>query len=161
MYRPVVRKLLDACARYYKISGKQDKHQDWKSRPHYNTTKKGDLSDSGNLKGITLLSLTSKAFCRILFNMIFETVKEKIRIEQAGFRNERSRIDQIFVLRQLFQQSTEWNSNLYVLYADFEKGFNSLNRETLWRILQSCGFPWKIVNIIRMPYEDFQCKVVC
>ncbi|KAL9954136.1 hypothetical protein ACROYT_G041634 [Oculina patagonica] len=131
----------------------------WKTGLIIPLPKKGDLS--GNWRGVTLLSITSKLFCRILLNMIPATVEENIRNEQAGSRKGWSCIDHIFALRQILEQSIEWNSNLYVLFIDFEKAFDSLNCESLWIILRSYGFPRKIVNIIRMLYEDFQCKVVC
>ena len=56
---------------------------------------------------------------------------ENIRNEQAGFRKGRSCIDHIFVLSEILEQSAEWNNNLYVLYVDFEKAFDSLHGETL------------------------------
>ena len=85
---------------------------------------------------------------------------KNIRNEQAGFREGRSCTDHIFVLRQLLEQSTEWNNNLYALHVDFEKAFDSLHRETLWKILRSYGLLEKIVNIISMLYQDCQCRVV-
>jgi len=65
--------------------------------------KKGDLSSYGNLRGITLLSLTSKVLHRILLNRISEAVDENVRNEQAGYRKGRSCIDHIFVLRQILE----------------------------------------------------------
>ena len=53
------------------------------------------------------------------------TVEDISRPEQAGFRKGRSCIDHIFVLKQILEQTTEWNSSLYqsqhVLFIDFEK----------------------------------------
>ena len=47
-----------------------------------------------------------------------------------------------------------------MLFIDFEKTFDSLHRETLWKILRGYGFPMKI-DIIQMLYRDFHCKVIC
>jgi len=77
-------------------------------------------------------------------------VDENIRNERAGFRKERSCIDHILALREILEQSAEWNSNLHVQNANFEKAFHSLHCETLWETLRSYGLPVKIVNIIRM-----------
>jgi len=43
------------------------------------------------------------------------------------------------------------------LFIDFE----SIHRETLWRILRHYGIPSKIVNIVRMLYSDCQDQVIC
>ena len=68
-------------------------------------------------------------------------MEENIRNEQAGFRKGRSCIDHIVVLRQILEQSAEWKCNFFVLYVDFDKAFDSLYRETLWKILRSYGRP--------------------
>lgn len=81
--------------------------EDWKTGLIIPIPEKGDLSDCVNWRGITLLSITRKVFCRIMLNRISVTVEEKIRKEQAGFRKGRSCIDHIFVVRQILEHSTE------------------------------------------------------
>jgi len=39
--------------------------------------------------------------------------------------------EQIFILRNILEQCAEWNSNLYILFIDFEKAFDSVHRDTL------------------------------
>ena len=58
------------------------------------------------------------------------------------------------------EQSIEWQSSLYVNFIDFEKAFDSINSEVLWRLLQYYGIPVKIVSIIRALYESFSAQVV-
>ena len=45
-----------------------------------------------------------------------------LREEQAGFRRGRGCIDHIFTLRNIIEQSTEWQRSLYVNFVDFAKG---------------------------------------
>ena len=61
--------------------------------------------------------------------------------QQAGFRPDRSYIDQITTLRIIVEQSTEWNSPLYVNFVDYEKAFDSPDRESLWKLLCHYGVP--------------------
>ena len=49
---------------------------------------------------------------------------------------------------------------MYAAFIDLEKAFDSVNRESLWRILIN-RISSKIVNIIRMLYSDFKAKVIC
>ena len=121
--------------------------------------KKGDLTSCGNWRGINLLSVPGKVFCRVILKRIKDGVEKLLREEQAGFRPSRSCVDQIFVLRTIMEQSKEWNSSLYINFIDFEKAFDSVHHTTLWNILRSYGFPDKIVNILTSFYSNNQCCV--
>ena len=134
--------------------------EDWKKGVVVKLPKKGDLGNCNNWRGITLLSLTSKVFSRIILQRITSAVDTLLRQEQAGFRKGRSCIDHIFVLRQILEQSHEWNSPLYVVFVDFEKAFDSLHRASLWKILRHYGIPQKLVSIIQSLYENFECQVI-
>ncbi|VDP37335.1 unnamed protein product [Schistosoma curassoni] len=78
----------------------------------------------------------------------------------AGFRKNRSCTDQIATLRIIVEQSTEWNSSLYINFIDYEKASDSVDRTTLWKLLRHYGVPQKIVNIIRNSYDGLHCKIV-
>ena len=44
---------------------------------------------------------------------------------------------------------------------DFEKAFDSMHRESLWKNTESYGIPRKIVNMDQMLYdEDSECAVL-
>ena len=42
---------------------------------------------------------------------------------------------------------------------DFEKAFDSIHRECLWRILRAYGIPQQIVLVIKSFYNNFKCRV--
>lgn len=65
----------------------------------------------------------------ILLKRLQKGADEKLRENQAGFRNNRSCGDQIATLRIIIEQSIEWNSPFYVNFIDFEKGFDSVDRK--------------------------------
>ena len=54
----------------------------------------------------------------------------------------------------------EWNTALYINFIDYEKAFDGLDRQTLWKLLQHYGVPAKFVNLIRNQYEGMTCRVV-
>ena len=83
----------------------------------------------------------------------------KLREEQAGFRQGRGCIDQIFTLRNIIEQCTEWQRELYINFVDFEKAFDSIHRNSLWKILRYYGIPLEIVSIIQCFYNNFTCRV--
>ena len=86
-------------------------------------------------------------------------VDETLRKRRAGFRKERGCIDQIFTLRNIIEQCTEWQRQLYVNFVDFEKAFDSIHRDSLWRILRHYGIPLKLVQLIKSFYINFRCSV--
>ena len=60
--------------------------------------KKEDFTECKNYSGISLLSVPSKIFSRIILNRIKTAVDSKLREEQARFRNGRSCTDHIATL---------------------------------------------------------------
>jgi len=68
---------------------------------------------------------------RIILERLKEALDCKLREEQAGFRQHRSCSDQIITLRIIIEQSLEWNSSLHINFINFEKAFDSDDRETL------------------------------
>ena len=133
---------------------------EWKKGLLIKIPKSGDLSQCEKWRGITLLSVPSKVFTRILLNRLKEACDNHLREEQAGFRKGRSCAEQIATLRIIIEQSIEWQSPLYITFVDFEKAFDSISREAIWTIMRHYGIPAKIINLIKNMYENFTCQVV-
>ena len=134
--------------------------EDWKCGHLVKLPKKGSLKECANWRGITLLSIPGKVFSRVLLERMKKEVEAILRDEQAGFRQERSCTDQIATLRMILEQSLEWNTSLYVVFIDYEKAFDSVDRSTLWKLLQHYGIPKKIIRMIRLAYEPSTCQVI-
>nr|KAG5707675.1 hypothetical protein BaRGS_003250 [Batillaria attramentaria] len=83
-----------------------------------------------------------------------------LRKEQAGFRKGRSTLEQIFILRNIMEQVNEWQATLYTHFVDFEKAFDSLHRRGLWNIMKSYGIPEKLIRMVKLMYDDFECAVI-
>jgi hypothetical protein len=107
----------------------------WKDGHIIKLPKKGDLSSCENYRGITLLSVPGKVFNRVLLDRMRDAVDARLRDHQAGFRQDKSCIDQITTLRIIVEQSLQWNSLLYINFVDFHKAFDSLHCDTMWQLL--------------------------
>nr|KAG5689255.1 hypothetical protein BaRGS_006375 [Batillaria attramentaria] len=134
--------------------------QDWKKGHLVKLPKKGDLSSCSNWRGIMLLSIPGKVLTRIILERLKTALDKTLREEQAGFRNDRSCTDNIATMRIIIEQSLEWQTPLYSTFADFQKAFDSVDREVIWKLMSHYGFPPKFVNIIRQLYEDATCQVI-
>ena len=92
--------------------------------------------------------------CLEILNIItLERLKNEVdnmlRDHQACFRQYRGCIDHIATLRIIVEQSMEFDSSLYINFVDYEKAFDSLDRDTLWKLLRHYGIPEKIITLIR------------
>ena len=122
--------------------------------------KKGDLKECKNWRVVTLLPVASKVMGRVIIQRIQNGVDSVLRKEQAGFRKNRSTVDQIFILRNIIEQVNECQATLYAHFVDFEKAFDSVHREGLWKIMKAYGIPDKLIRMVKIMYEDFECSVL-
>ena len=83
------------------IDNKKEKRTDCQ------TAEKGNLKECKNWCGITLLSVVSKVMGRIVIYRIRTGIDSKLRKEQAGLRPGRGTTEQIFILRNIKEQSVE------------------------------------------------------
>jgi len=132
---------------------------DWNKGVIIPIPKKGTLSDCNNWWGITLLSLPSKIFFKVIVKRLSLAVNEVLRQEQASFRKGRGCAEHIFSLRNIIEQCHEWQRGLYINFIDFQKAFDSVHRESLWSNLRAYGIPAHIVRVIKQFYTDFCCSL--
>ena len=145
---------------FEKIWNDEEVPTDWKEGFIVKLPKKGDLSQCKNYRGIMLLSTPGKVFNRIILDRMKVAVDKLLRDHQAGFRKDRSCSDQIAALRIIVEQSLEWRSSLYINFIDFEKAFDSVDRDSLWKIMRHYGIPNKYVSVIRETYQGMECRVL-
>lgn len=122
--------------------------------------RKGDREDCGNHRGISLLAIAGKVLAKIILNRIKEITEQVLPESQCGFRSGRSTTDMIFTLRQLQEKAIEQHQPLYVVFVDFSKAFDSVDRDTLWKVLKMYGCPQKLVNIIKEFHNGMKGQVL-
>jgi sorting nexin-29 len=126
---------------FKKIWEKEEIPRDWKEGILFKVPKKGDLTECANWRRITLLNTNSKLLTRIMLERMKKETDKKLRENQAGFRAKRSCTDHITTLRIIIEQSTEWNSGLYLNFIDYKQDFDTLNRMKLRELMVKHGFP--------------------
>ena len=125
-----------------------------------NKAVKNSLGMCKNWRGITLLSVPSKVFTRIPLDRMKGALDEKLREEQAGFRKNISCTDHIATLRIIREQSIVCQLSLYINFIDFEKAFDSVDRDVIWMLMHHYGIPAKFVTLIQQVYEYYTCEVI-
>ena len=96
-----------------------------------------------------MLSVPGKVFNRVILERVKDTVDSELRDQQAGFRKNKTCMDQIATLRIIVEQSLEWNSSLYINFIDYEKAFDSVDWGTLCKLLRHYGRPTELVSLIK------------
>ena len=120
---------------------KEELPAEWKRSIIIPIHKKKDRLECANYRGISLTCHSSKIFTSIILQRIKRRTEEILSEAQAGFRENRSTIDQIFTLRQMAEKYEEYGKELYVCYIDFRKAFDSVWRKGLWKVIRHHVYP--------------------
>ena len=125
--------------------------------------KKGNINDPKNYRGISLTDISSKIYGSIINNRLQTLVKQNNLTGeiQAGFKEGYSTVDHIFTLLSCVQKQFHKNRKLYVAFIDFEKAFDSINRNLLWPVLSKNRIEGKMYRCIRSMYDNVKAKVRC
>ena len=65
----------------------------------------------------------------------------------------------IFTARQMQEKCSEQRQGLYQVFFDLTKAFDSVNRETLWKILGKLGCPDHFFKLIRSFHDEMEVSV--
>ena len=122
---------------------------------------KGDKSVCDNHRGISLLSIAGKILARVLLNrMVMHLLDTVISESQCGFRKNRGTTDMIFTVRQLQEKCVEQHQDLYLLFIDLTKAFDTVSRPGLWSILAKLGCPPSFIRIVRSFHDGMMARVL-
>ena len=75
------------------------------------------------------------------------------------FRAQLSTIDMIFAARQVQEKCRVQNLDLYTVFVDMTKAFDTISRYGLWQTLRKIGCPDLFVDIIRLFHEGMVARV--
>ena len=89
---------------YYKIWNAETRPEDWCRGLIIKLPKKGDRTQCTNRRGVTLPSVPSKIFCKIIQMRLSDAINTILKKEQAGFRPRVGCIDHIFTLRNIIRE---------------------------------------------------------
>jgi hypothetical protein len=74
--------------------------------------------------------------------------------EQCGFRKGRGCTDATFRIQQLLEKRKEFNLPIFLLLTDYEKAYDNLNRNLLWKILHVDKIPPQLIKAIQNLYKE-------
>ena len=110
--------------------------------------KTGDLSDTGNYRGISLSSVVAKIVNKMILNRLQTKMEGNLRPNQNGFRPGRSTTSHILALRRLIEGVRSHNRKAIIIYVDFKKAFDSVDRCMMMKILKAYDVSPRLLKAI-------------
>src|SRR3989454_11455300 len=142
----LIKQIHDACNTVWK-EGKVP--EEWTKAMLETLQNKGDLTECKNYRTIALTSHMEKILMSILLNRLKVQTEEYMADEQAGFRRDRSTIQQILLLRLIAEKASRNSKIVYNCFVDFQKAFDSIKLDIIWATLRSYGVGKRLVQILR------------
>jgi hypothetical protein len=110
--------------------------------------KKGDRREPQNYREISILNTYYNIYSKIL-NMKLQKYSEAFIAEtQNGFRKGPSCTDPTFCPTLLIEKRREFDLETHLLFIDYEKAFDNIQRQILFNILKSRHIPYILLRAI-------------
>ena len=120
--------------------------------------KKGDRKQCNNYRGVSLLNITYNIFAILIYNQLSKIIEPEIGNYQMGFRPNRSTVDNIFIVRQIYEKCHEYNIDLHNIFIDFSQAFYTVNRDVYNSLIEH-NVPDKLVKLIKLTIQGTKMKV--
>ncbi|KAL3269071.1 hypothetical protein HHI36_008154 [Cryptolaemus montrouzieri] len=121
--------------------------------------KKGDTTNSENYRGIAIMDTIYNIMAISIKNRLKEIIEPKLGQYQCGFRKNRSVMDQIFVLKQIIDNTIDQNMILHMLFIDYKQAYDRIIREYIYEAMDELKIKGKLIRLVRMTLTDTTYKV--
>ena len=127
--------------------------------------KDGAKDDPNNYRGICIMNALLKILCTLLNNRLvtFCDDRQLINKVQIGFKKLCRASDHIFTLKAVVNKYvTDTNvrgKKLYTCFVDFQKAFDSVWHEVLFRKLENNKLNGNFASLLRNIYKSTKCAV--
>jgi hypothetical protein len=103
-----------------------------------------------------LLDAASKILSMIINSRLQRLLKEIGFEEQNGFSSGRVCADGSFCIRQALKKRRAHGQELWVLFVDLVKAFDSVPRDVLWAVLSKLGASAHLIHVIKRMNADLK-----
>ena len=133
--------------------------QDWKRSVFIPSPKKGSAKGRSNHCTIALISHASSVKLKILQARLQQYVNRELPDVQAAFRKGRGTRDQIANIFWIIEKAREFQKSIYFCFIDYTQGFDGMDHNKLWKILQEMGIPDLLTCLQRNLYGAQEATV--
>ena len=121
--------------------------------------KSGSVLDPNNYRGISLAPVAAKLYNRLILNRIRPALEPYMRPNQNGFRPKRTTTAQVLALRRIIEEVRKNSLPSVMVFIDFKKAFDTINRQQMIKILAAYGIPNRLVQAISDMYKNTRARV--
>jgi exonuclease III len=132
--------------------------KDWLIADIIPIPKKGNLTLAINYRGISLMSTAAKLFNKVLLRRLLP-LDEHLLPVQCGFRKGRGTAEQVLALRLIIDRLRTRQQTAIIIFIDFTKAFDSVNRQALKEILLLYSVPPTLTKAIMKMHEGTSSRV--
>ncbi|KAF1318193.1 putative Pollike protein, partial [Globisporangium splendens] len=122
--------------------------------------KKGSRAEPGNYRPIALVQVDVKVLSKALTYRLQQVILDLIHPDQKGFVKGRSIHHHVRLLADLQDLVTSRDEEAYALFLDFEKAFDRVNWDYMFRVLERMGIGSEFVQWIKLLYTEPQAHLV-
>ena len=115
--------------------------------------KKGVRDLPKNYRPISIVPILSKLFSKIVCNRLTPILGQSQDVEQAAYRKTFSTVDHLLAATILIEKCGEHGCPLWLALVDFEKAFDLVDHEALWRTLLKQNVPIQYIALLQKLYE--------
>jgi len=94
-----------------------------------------------------------------LYNRLGKIIELEIGNYQMGFRRNTSTIDNIFIVRQIYEKYHEYNVDLPHIFIDVSQAIDIVIRDVIYNSLIQHNVPDKLIKLIKRTIQRAKMKV--
>ena len=126
--------------------------QDLKRSVFIQIPKKGNAKECSNYQTTALISHASKEMLKFLQARLQQYMNRELPDAQAGYRKDRGTRGQIANICWIIKKAREFQKNIYFCFIDYDKAFDCVDHNKLWKILQKMGISDHLTCLLRNLY---------
>ena len=88
-----------------------------------------------------------------------KVISSIINFDQKGYINGRFGGENVRLVEDILSYTNDKNKPGAMIFLDFAKAFDSIDRNLIFKILEKFGFGTSLINLIKVIYKDTECMV--
>ena len=144
---------------YQKILKTQQWPQDWKRSVFIQIAKKDNSKECSTYLTVALISHISKVMLKILQARLQQYLNRELPGVQAGFSKGRGTRAQTANIQWIIEKAREFQKNIYFCFIDYDKAFDCVDHNKLWKVFKQMGIPDHLTCLLRNLYAGQEATV--